>query len=86
MKKKIIGIVIFCILAFSLICYPTHYDKVPIHEATYQQIEQLDDIGYILTPRIQKFLKDNPNCEINDIIKVKGIGPERVKTIKQKFR
>jgi len=86
MKKKIL-ISILSLLVFTvfLACFD-YNSKTDIHESTYQQIIEIHDVGTILNKRIQEYLIDNPTCDIDDLIDIKGIGPKTLKNIKEKFR
>ena len=57
-----------------------------IHNAEYAEILEIDDIGIVLTERIVEYLEDNPNCKIEDLTEINGIGEIRLSNLRKEFR
>lgn len=71
-------LVLLVILAFSL------FAKVNINTATAQQLSSLSGIGPKKAQAIIEYRKAHgPFKSINDLIKVKGIGPKMVEKLKK---
>jgi len=59
--------------------------KDDIRLATTQELIEVDDIGNVLSDRIVTYIKTNKNCSIDDLIRVNGIGEQRLKEIKKHY-
>jgi len=86
MIKKIIIIVLVCVFAFLLITYPLHFCKTPLHEATIEQFQEVRDIGPILSMNIMIYVRDNPECIVDDLDDVKYIGETKLDNLRERFR
>lgn len=88
MSKKLINsyiIMLIIVIVVTSVLGAVLY-RPSIHDATYEQILEIDDIGIVLTERITKYLKENPNCDIQDLKEICGIGDYRLKLIRKEFR
>jgi len=67
-----------------MLCFNHNY-KNDIRLTAHEELMEMDDIGEVLSIRILAYLKTNKDCEIDDLIRVKGIGEERLKEIKRHY-
>jgi len=78
--------VLVCVMV-TLSTLPTMAEvkKVNINTAPKEQLTTLKYIGDALADRIIKFRKSTPFINIEDIMKVKGIGPKAFEANKDKI-
>ena len=85
MKKLLIMLAIFIIVFTSCLACFNHNYKSDICLATQEELVEMDDIGEVLAFRISLHLKHNKGCDIDDLMRVKGIGEQRLKEIKKHY-
>ena len=87
MKGKALTIILLIILII-LFAFTTfnHFSKENIHEATSEEIAKVDGISYVLSNRIEIYLINNKSCTVNDLEDVDGIGEQRLKKIKRRYK
>ena len=61
-------------------------NRKPIEQATINDIQAVQGIGEVLSLRIVDYIESNPNADIEDLIVIKGIGPEKVKLLRKEFK
>ena len=83
MKGKVVILILLVLCLTIPICILL--DKPNIEEATYEQLEEINGIGNILATRVLSYLDNNEDVNINDLENVKGIGPKKLKLIKEVF-
>ena len=83
-KRFLIAFVITLLLIISLTCFI--FDKEPINEATHDEIQAIDGLGEILSHRIVIYIEFHPEADVDDLTEIYGIGPEKVKLLKEKFK
>jgi len=83
MKKTYLLIVI--VLLISLVVGVGLY-KVPIEDVEICEIQAIDGIGEALSLRIVNYIGDSEKFDIDDLESISGIGPERMKLLKRRFR
>jgi len=78
--------VLVCVMV-TLCTLPTMADtkKVNINTAPKEQLTTLKYVGDALADRIIEFRKNTPFTNIEDIMKVKGIGPKTFEANKDKI-
>ena len=83
MKVKIVLIV----LAFALLLTFSYYiqDKPSIHEATYDDLVNINGIGDILANRVLSYLSYNEYIEIQDLTDIPGIGEGKIDLIRRYY-
>lgn len=84
MKNKVIILIIFTILVTSIGGAMLY--RPSIHDCTYESLLEIDDIGEVLAERIVLYLENNPGASVNDLVVIHGIGEERLKLIKERYR
>ncbi len=60
--------------------------RQPIQNATLSQLESINGIGTVLSCEIYDYVKDNPSCDVGDLLEVDGIGETRLKELKENFK
>lgn len=75
----ITGLVMLSLLIVAISYNPS------IHTATYDEILEIYGLGPILTQRVVDYLDDNPNCDIDDLTDVEGIGVKKLSEIKKRY-
>ena len=75
--KKIFLFSIFIFLIFATSVVAT--DRIEINTASLQQLDELTGIGPVLAQRI---IDARPYSSVDDLLKVKGIGPKTLQKIK----
>jgi len=78
--KVFVLVLIICMLFGSLIYRPS------IQTATYDELIVLDDIGIILASRVMLYIQDNPECELNELDCIPGIGEKRIETLSKEWK
>lgn len=48
-----------------------------IHEATICDLQEINGVGEVLSERIVTYIDCNPNCTVDDLINVEGIGKKK---------
>ena len=61
-------------------------DKPDIHEATYDDLCDIYGLGEVLSTRVVEYIEKHPECDIDDLTDVKGVGEYRLKLIKSKYK
>lgn len=84
MDKKLL-IVVLIIISILLTTFLTLHSrdrpKIDINSASIEALESLPDIGPVLAKRITE---GRPYSDVWELDKVKGIGPETIKSIESK--
>jgi len=83
MRGKVVILILLVLCLTIPICILL--DKPNIEEATYEQLEEINGIGNILATRVLSYLDTSEEISINDLENVKGIGPKKLKLIKEVF-
>ena len=83
-RKLIIFIIIMAILTTSCTILVVT-DKPNIHEATIEELQDINGIGEVLSLRVISYLKLNKNATIEDLEDVRGIGEKRIELIKEVY-
>ena len=83
-KKDFIIIVVLIIL-FAITTSIMIYNP-DIHNVNVNEIHQVYNIGDKLSCKIVKYVKENPDCTINDLVVIDGIGPVIIESIKKEYR
>ncbi len=83
MKTKIVIVVIFALLIGTITFIAI--DKPDIHEATIEELIEIDGIGEVLASRVISYLEVNKNATIDDIEDVRGIGAIKLRKIRGKY-
>lgn len=83
MKKKIAVVIIVSLLLSITSFYII--DKPDITYATQEELQEIHGIGPILSEKIVRFVSLNDDCEIEELIKIDGIGEVRLKLIRRKY-
>lgn len=84
MKSKITLLLIATIL-ISILLGCVFY-KPSIEDVTIQEIQTIQGIGETLSYRIVDYIGESETFDIEDLINVDGIGEERLKLLKGKFK
>jgi len=84
MKSKCILIIILIVLISFMAVAAC--DRGDIHEATYEQIVSIKGLGDKLTTRLLSYLTLNPDCTLEDLDDVYGIGEERIKLLSKEWK
>ena len=84
MKKNIIILLIFSILLAFII--GTAFYQPSIHDATIEELQEINGIGEKLSQDIYMYLKVNKGATIEDLDDIKYIGEITIKKIKRKYR
>jgi len=85
-NKKIIPILIIAIMLTGILAVYVTTDKIPIEQATIDDIRAIDGLDIVLSTRIVNYIQNNPEADIDDLINVDGIGEKRLKLLKGKFK
>lgn len=80
-KQKII-IVLMSIVLFTLIF---SINKPTIHSATMDDLINIDHIGEQRAELIIDYCKDNPDCTVEDLLKIDGVGKKLIENLKEEF-
>jgi len=84
MKSKVITLfLIFIILLSSILLISS---KPSIHDVSIEDLQNIKGIGSVLSDRVGSFLLTNPDCDIEDLLEVEGIGEERLELIRKEFK
>ena len=84
MNKKIL-IALLCVVLITFACSANKIIKDDIHLTTQEELAEIDDIGEVLSGRILAYIKCNKGCTVDDLMRVKGIGEQRLKEIKKHY-
>jgi DNA uptake protein ComE-like DNA-binding protein len=57
-----------------------------IHNANYSDICAINGFGDVLSERVIDYIQEHPNCDIDELINVKGIGETKLFKLKVRFR
>jgi len=60
-------------------------DQPNIHDATYEELQEINGIGEVLSLRIVSYLKLNKTATIDDLSDIYGIGVKRLELIKEVY-
>ena len=82
--KKTYFIIIILILIIALIFGVMIY-RPSVHNATYEELVEINGIGDTLAIRVLSYLDSNKTCCIEDLDDVKGIGEGKLELIKRKY-
>jgi len=85
MKRILMTMLIVCLLSIAIFAI-YFIDKPSIEEASIEDIQAVQGIGEVLSLRIVDYIESNPNADIDDLIVIKGIGPEKVKLLRKEFK
>ena len=85
MRRALIISVIFILVFVSCLACFEHNSKSDIFSATFEELIELDDIGEVLAIRILTHIEQNTDCIVDDLMRVKGIGEQRLKEIKKRY-
>jgi DNA uptake protein ComE-like DNA-binding protein len=83
-RKDFIIIVILIIL-FAITTSIMIY-KPDIHNVNVNEIHQMYNIGDKLSCKIVKYVKENPDCTVDDLEIIDDIGPAILESIKKEYR
>ena len=83
-KKDFIIIVVLIIL-FAITTSIMIYNP-DIHNVNVNEIHQVYNVGDKLSYEIAKYVKENPDCAIDDLVVIDGIGPVIIESIKKEYR
>lgn len=75
--------VVIIVLLIALILCSTN---APIQDATYDELIEVPMIGKELAEDIISFVCSNPECTVEDLIDIKGIGDKRIKELERRWR
>lgn len=79
--------VLFVMGAFLLTSCVIDPFRPEIEQATIEQIDQCKDFGPILSLEVYSYVHSYQwRGDVNDLIKIDGIGPKRIKELKYKFK
>ena len=81
-NKIIIWFLIIVLLLFLAVCIL----KPSVHDASVEELQEINGIGELLSDKIVIYLDHNPYADIDDITDVKGIGELKLKSIKRRFK
>jgi len=79
---------IIALLITILLLAPTIYfltDKPNIHDATIEELQEINDIGEVLSFEIVSYLNLNKNATVQDLMNIDGIGPVRIEKLKKEY-
>lgn len=79
MAKHFILSVLFCSILACLLANAVSAEQIDINSATLSQLDQLTGIGPIYAQRI---IDDRPYASVDDLLRIKGIGPATLQKIK----
>ena len=85
MKKGIIAIIIALSLSITLVIIGLTY-KPSIHEATFYELTQVDEVGEVKATLILRYLTLNPSADIEELVLVNYVGEKTVRELKRRFR
>ena len=60
--------------------------KPPIQNANISQLVAINGIGEVLAERIYDYVKENPSCDVGDLLDIDGVGEVRLKELKENFK
>ena len=83
-RKMIMLIVLISIVTIAFTIFIVT-DKPDIHEATIEELQEIDGIGAILSWRIVRYLKVNEGATIDDLDHVLGIGEIKLELIRKEY-
>lgn len=84
MKNKIIALIIFSIL-ISFTVGAVLY-RPDIHQATIEELQEINGIGEYYATEIHSYLKLNPTCTIEDLDDIRYIGEGIISKLKERYR
>ncbi len=61
-------------------------DKPDIHTAQYDILTDINGLGDVLSKRVINYIEYNPECVIDDLVDVKGIGVKKLELIKKHYK
>ena len=85
-NKKLISVIIICLLLTSSLALIVITEKPSIHNVTYEELTEIDDIGGHYALAILTYLNDHENATVDDLDSIHGISDIRVENIKEKFK
>ncbi|WP_462269156.1 ComEA family DNA-binding protein [Desulfobacter sp.] len=83
--RKALCVLVCVMVTLSTLPAMADVKKVNINTAPKEQLTTLKYVGDALADRIIKFRKSTPFINIEDIMKVKGIGPKAFEVNKDKI-
>ena len=85
MKKGIICAILAISLSLTLIIIGVTY-KPSIHDATYFDLIQIDEIGEVKAENILTYLSTNPQASIDELVLVDYVGEVTVSKLKRRYK
>ena len=85
-KIKNFAIGLFVALLISTIVATPNLTKKPLHEATYKELIEIQAVGEVKANLILSYIKQNPDCEIEDLEEIKGVSTIIIKRIEKCYR
>ena len=73
------------ILVVTLVFASFSY-KPDIETATYEELININGIGEVLAERVSSYLTQYPECEIEDLDCIPGIGEKRIELISKEWK
>ncbi len=75
------------ILLILIICVTSIFifDKESVHNATLEQLQEINGLGELLSSRVVIYLDTYPNADIDDLTDVEGIGEGKLELIKREW-
>ena len=83
--SKYITLLLIMIMVFTLVV-GTITDKPSIHDASYYELIEIDHVGPVLSSRVMEYIKSNPECDIDDLLAINGIGKKILRNIRRKYK
>ena len=85
MNKKLLIILLCIIVLVFFVGSVAKIIKEDVHLAVQEELVEIDGIGEVLAERVLTYLKCNKECTVDDLVRVKGIGEQRLKEIKKHY-
>lgn len=83
MKNKIIIILLIIVIVGLIGCL---IYRPSIHEATLYDLQDINGIGEVLSKDIMVYINSHPNCNVDDLINIDGIGKTKLFRIKVRYK
>lgn len=84
MKYRIVVITVVALVLIASTFAVTY--KPSIHEVSYYELIEVNQIGQIRANNILEFLKHNPQAKVKDLILVDDIGETLVKILEKRYK
>jgi len=85
MKSRVMVAIVAISLSLTLIIIGVTY-KPSIHDATYFDLIQIDEVGEVKAENILTYLSTNPQASIDELVLVDYVGEVTVHKLKRRYK